>query len=1156
MADTQMDTKDRVLTVDKAAQNEEEELKSEIVATNLEKEEGTHDTNDESHDLRHHVQETEPWKIHIYVAKYPLSCCMFMCFWFLLCGVIIISVPGLLRFTTEVPFYMRDDTARSFQDALVAGQTDATWTRPDETHATARQQEEAAGVSLRLIYKVKDGHTLMTKEYLEIMDKIEDKIKSTNDYDAFCLRKYDHPLEDDAYTCARQTSLTNFFDPNYFKPSVDRNYSLDPTVIPNFKNYLLPSLFIDGSKPLENKDYDEAFVDQIVSYWASYDQGEGPPEPYAQKYYNQEKMPPKFRYMRQPQGTAYSVSNMFASLADKDFGYDTPLDTDVTTAMTLFNFGLPLDGSYDEKSVDDIEAQQDLIGKWCYEELHQVFVDFAASYEDKLEFYWSCSTMRNYYTQDILLSDMLFMIVTFLCVYILMINATGSVWLSSCGMAMIFMNFLPSLLLYRYIAQQNYFGTLQMMAMFIILSIGADNIFVIVDRYAQYRTAAPNQPMDKRLTTTLKHAGKVMATTSASTCFSFIANTTSVFPAVYTFGAFATFLVFVNYCAVVLFYPTVLAVHERYFYVPTLKRSCCISKTCASRCGVKCNTCCGMNNVDEYHTADELVKDGKLQEKKRGIDVFFEDKFYPFIQTQRRRILTLTLAIFLIFFAFAVRIEADPEPPQFYPRGNNYQEYLGALTDNFQSATGLKLSVNIVWGIEGIDRSGTDLTIPDDIGQVLYASNLSIESPEEQQYIAQFCDDLLCLHSDYNCRYSPNTYYDLQIADPENYGGARTNVVQCFMTEFREWVLTDPMAHPNDSDISELLEQYGIAEHVDVTDFDDCEYGVFPVEDKICFGLLFSLLWINDEMPTSNPDYTPGKTNYDYWKSSMFGKDDGDGAKLKFIRVTVLTEASIDTTPEDGMKLFDDWQTFGDNWKRNVNGHHSTDRTGENEFVETPTALQTIMITDPFLFSYYFVQNQIINEAVFGIGLSLLLAFIVLSLATGNWLIAMYSCFVIFAIVICVIGFTVMNGWKLGVIEAVIYVMVVGMAVDYVVHLSEAYLSSGKRLREDRAQRMLGIVGGSVLSGAVSTLLGIVWLFAATNFVFYKFGCLIFFLIATSCIMSLFSFTAAMSVFGPEGSSGDLRLAVKRLCGCIKGNKAEPEPTDTQQKRTDNIQMT
>ncbi len=123
----------------------------------------------------------------------------------------------------------------------------------------------------------------------------------------------------------------------------------------------------------------------------------------------------------------------------------------------------------------------------------------------------------------------------------------------------------------------------------------------------------------------------------------------------------------------------------------------------------------------------------------------------------------------------------------------------------------------------------------------------------------------------------------------------------------------------------------------------------------------------------------------------------------------------------------------------------------------------------------YTPQKRLIAESVTGIGLSLLLALIVITLATGNWIISIMSTFVIFVIVVMVIGFTVMMGWKLGMIESIIFVMVVGMSVDYTVHISEAYLASGERTRRKRAKRMLGIVGGSVLSGALSTLLGIVW---------------------------------------------------------------------------------
>jgi len=161
----------------------------------------------------------------------------------------------------------------------------------------------------------------------------------------------------------------------------------------------------------------------------------------------------------------------------------------------------------------------------------------------------------------------------------------------------ILLNYGPAILCYRFISQLRYFGTLNLLAMFIILAIGADDIFVLFDTWQQYRVSHGDWPLDKRMTATLKHAGKVMAVTSLSTVFSFLANVFSLFPGIYTFGAFAAWLVLVNYFAVVTYYPAVLLLHELYFYTPNLKHTWCSIPSCcgSKRCVIK--KCCGQNNV-------------------------------------------------------------------------------------------------------------------------------------------------------------------------------------------------------------------------------------------------------------------------------------------------------------------------------------------------------------------------------------------------------------------------------------------------------------------------------------------------------------------------------------------------------------------------------
>eukprot|EP00485_Elphidium_margaritaceum_P005399 CAMPEP_0202709734 /NCGR_PEP_ID=MMETSP1385-20130828/21819_1 /ASSEMBLY_ACC=CAM_ASM_000861 /TAXON_ID=933848 /ORGANISM="Elphidium margaritaceum" /LENGTH=1152 /DNA_ID=CAMNT_0049369073 /DNA_START=42 /DNA_END=3500 /DNA_ORIENTATION=+ len=1085
----------------------------------LEEEPDVNTQHEDEHSPAEHVRHTTPWKLHSLVAKWPLSSCLFFCSWFIICALLVAFVPNLLAFSNQVPFYIRDNQATQNSNALTAGQLDASWQLRTENVAE-RLQEAPAEVSLTLLFRGKDGRNLAQAKYLALMDEIEDTIKATNGFEQYCKRLYSglmvNSTNDASYKCARQTSLTNFFDASFFKPSVDRSYTIVPSR-GNLNNFFTPltSALTDGTIDVTSKDYSDAFVDEIVSYWAGYDQGHGPSGQYVQKYYNGEAMPPKFTYQFNLNGepTNFSVGNIFAQLAGKNFARETPLDTQVDIAMSIFSFGLPLEGY--TSSSDNTDDQQSDIGQWCFDELHDVFLEFQEQHADEIDFYWQCSNMAGYYTSTLLLGDGTFIIFTFLSVYLLMIYNTGSLWLASAGMAMIFMNFFPAIILYRYISWQSYFGTLCVLAMFIILSIGADDIFVIADTFAQYRTVAPHEPLDKRLTATLKHAGKVMATTSLSTCFSFIANATSSFPAVYTFGFFAAWLVFVNYFSVVLFYPCVLAVHDAYFYTPNLKRGWCFSK----KTGANNKRCCFADN-------EKAALDSELDEEDRGrpIDKFFENRFYMFVVNQRNRILAFTVILFLIFFFFAARLEPDPNPPAFFPEGDNYAEFGNALGDNYAGESARQLRAEIVWGIEGIDRSGTDPTVNEDIGQPVYSDvGVSFTAADEQRYIASFCDDLLCLYSDYDCRYGESLYESLNIANPARYNDERINVVKCFMTEFREWVLTDSAARPNRSEIEDTLEDFDNTQALSVDEFDDCEWGVFPVENELCVLLLFTI-WQSDDLPTSNPDYSPNTDNYDYWKSHMWAKqEDGEVPQLKFFTVAVLTEAGVEGSFNDGIALFENWNALIDNWRTNVDGQTSVDRYGA-EFVETPSTLSSVMVTDGFIFSYYYLQQKIIQEAFFGIGLSLLFALIILTFATGNFLMAVYSTFCISAIVGCVLGFAAMNGWKLGVVESIIFVMVVGMSVDYVVHLSEAYLASGKYYRGDRTRRMLGIVAGSVFSGAISTLIGIFWLFFATVQLFYKFGAFIFFLICVSAACSLLSFTAALTLFGPEGSQGNVML--------------------------------
>ena len=238
-----------------------------------------------------HVRHTKPYRLHVCIAQRPCLCCLFFCGWFMLCGLIVAVVPGLLAFSTDVPFYIRNNEPTTLRDMLDAGKADATWER-STSDDLEKQQAVTADVDLQLLY-VGNGKNLAQEKYLKLMDEIEGKILAASGYDDVCNRLYTDDTDDTQYKCNRETSITNFFDRTFFKPSIDQSYTISPSLT-NFQFFVLPSAFIDGTKDLVNKNYSESNIEEIVSYWAGYDQGHGPSGQYSRKYYNGAEMPGVF----------------------------------------------------------------------------------------------------------------------------------------------------------------------------------------------------------------------------------------------------------------------------------------------------------------------------------------------------------------------------------------------------------------------------------------------------------------------------------------------------------------------------------------------------------------------------------------------------------------------------------------------------------------------------------------------------------------------------------------------------------------------------------------------------------------------------------------------------------------------------------------------
>lgn len=192
----------------------------------------------------------------------------------------------------------------------------------------------------------------------------------------------------------------------------------------------------------------------------------------------------------------------------------------------------------------------------------------------------------------------------------------------------------------------------------------------------------------------------------------------------------------------------------------------------------------------------------------------------------------------------------------------------------------------------------------------------------------------------------------------------------------------------------------------------------------------------------------------------------------------------------------------------------------ENE--KTKTERNDFVIIFQHSTAEFFLHQVLASTAVRGILLGLGLAISLLVVMTSNWLVGLLCGAIISCITVGVVGVIPLAGWKLGVLESLNLTLVVGLAVDYVVHLADGYVRSQKQSRQDKVRETLSHVGISVLSGACTSLGASVFMVAAKILFFFQFGIFMFCTIGLSIIYALIMFTTILGIFGPEGNTGSL----------------------------------
>merc|ERR1711959_469433 len=368
----------------------------------------------------------------------------------------------------------------------------------------------------------------------------------------------------------------------------------------------------------------------------------------------------------------------------------------------------------------------------------------------------------------ILLRDMLLALVAVAFVFCCLWAHSGSLFLAIAGMMEILLTIPVAFVLYRSVFGFQYFAGLNAMTLFVVLAIGADDIFVLMDAYKQSLYYAPVcKDLRTRMTWVYRRATSAMFVTSFTTMAAFVATATSPLVDVQSFGVFAAFAILVDFLLVITWFPACLI----WYHNNLESRSCCCRRVSADT-----STERGFSKHQEDQPSQQ----------KRLVERFLGGPFAEFV-VKRRAIL---LGFFAILFAGAAATGAQIRPAtstdQFLPADHPFQRIATIWNDKFpSSAQDANAKVYLTWGLEDVDRSGVSLLRDSsNKGTVVYNERFSFDEAA-QLHIFTVCEEV----SQYGPALSGFLSADL---DAEVLAGK----VECPLFDFKTWLESQGRAFP------------------------------------------------------------------------------------------------------------------------------------------------------------------------------------------------------------------------------------------------------------------------------------------------------------------------------------------------------------------------
>uniref|UniRef100_A0A7S3UDZ4 SSD domain-containing protein n=1 Tax=Picocystis salinarum TaxID=88271 RepID=A0A7S3UDZ4_9CHLO len=630
----------------------------------------------------------------------------------------------------------------------------------------------------------------------------------------------------------------------------------------------------------------------------------------------------------------------------------------------------------------------------------------------------------------------------------------NSLFLATFGVLQIAFSFPLGFVLYRYIFGIHEVGMLEFLGFFLVLGIGIDDIFIF---YGFYKASLqfPGVPLEKRLGYVFAHAGSSMFVTTCTSAMAFGANIFSTIPALQSFGLFMSLLVFVNFFLVLCWFPSILCLWEKH-----------IKGTRADIAPVATFKHLWMSMKSSLPLIGgqlDALKCPQLSWKK----------YFILIKQWRYMCLIMTSSLVAVSAVFTSQIKPSEEFARFFPESHNVH-FVSVLFDRLflvnrqiyrgdrpptDSASGGSHHGGGVPGIIDGPLTGSDsvantelITLSWGLKGIQGYSSFGIGLEEDRPRVAY--DDNFNISS----RAAQQSVFDLcSVLEKEE--SMVKEVQRCFISSFASW--TSRESQLSHRTATPLL--------------------IFPVPPQYFPPTL--LQWLSEQP---------------YWKRTRdVGYTVQSLPQPSYVKIMVRTTMSKSLRATDASAQYLRWKVFLSNWSTMDSWNAPPPKVSSPLFVRMATeeaAIQGLL------------QSLIISIASVIFALLIFTRSLTLSALAG---------ITVTGITTVIVGFMKRPlGWSIGAVESVSLTFLVGLTVDYVLHLAKHFLASRHSSSMDRAKDAFTELGPSIFASAVTTILGVFPLFFCTVLAFVKVGLIVTLSITASLLFAFHLFVPLLLLLG------------------------------------------